>query len=128
MLPIIGVISGLVFTIALIIGGLGYFWSSFVSGKTQGVKDVNISQDRVDKTLKDIVDVQDKRFKLLEDDHKQNLKELGKLQGIISEQAKQQKWFENIFISALKAFFDENPTLATELSAKIETTKYPVNC
>lgn len=120
---IIGAIAGSVLAIALIVGGLGYFWSSFVTGKNQKEVDEDRRQDRVDKTLKDLVEAQEKRFLLLESDHKENLKQIGQLQGIISEQAKQQKWFEGIFVSALKAFFKENPHLASELKAKIDTTK-----
>jgi hypothetical protein len=122
-MAIVGIVMASIMSLGAVIFGFGYLWSRFVAGKSQQITDDSARQERVDKTLKDLVDAQERRFLLLESDHKDNLKELGKLQGVVAEQSKQQKWFEGIFVDALKAFFNENPTMAVELSAKIQTAK-----
>ena len=117
---IAGAVVGGIVLLALIIGGFGYFIQSFRSGKDQKTNEEAVRQDRVDKTLKDLVDAQEKRYLVLEQDHKDNMKQIGILTGKIEEQTKQQKWFEGIFVAALEKFFKDNPGLAFEIDGKIE--------
>ena len=113
-------VVGVVVFVGLLVAGAGFLYQSFRKGKNQATFEEESRKERVDKTLKDLVDAQERRFQLLETDHKENLKQIGRLQGIIEEQSKQQKWFEGIFISALDKFFQENPALATELNLKLK--------
>lgn len=127
LFTIIGTVVGAIVLLALIIGGFGYFIQSFRGGKdqkTQEERDVEYAEEkrkeRVDKTLSDLVDAQEKRYIQLEGDHKENIKQIGILTGKIEEQSKQQKWFESIFISALDKFFRDNPDVAHKLDGTLK--------
>lgn len=128
--PVAGTIVGAIVLLALIAGGFGYFYQSFKGGKDQRTKeqkDVDYEEekrkDRIDKTLSDLVDAQEKRYVQLEGDYKENIKQIGILTGKIEEQSKQQKWFESIFISALDKFFRDNPDVAHKLDGTLKVSK-----
>lgn len=111
-----------VVVLGVLAAGAGFLIQSFRSGKDQKSNEETTRQDKVDKTLKELVEVQEKRYLQLERDHKENIKQIGILQGTVAEQSKQQKWFESIFVSALDKFFKDNPEVANELNGKLKKT------
>lgn len=118
-LEVAGSIAGVIFTLGLLFAGVGYFLQSYKGGKDQKVNEETTRQSKLDKTLQDLVDAQEKRYLQLEIDHKENLRQIGVLQGKLEKMDEQQKWFENIFITALKDYFEENPSLAADMNSKL---------
>jgi uncharacterized protein HemX len=127
---IAGAVVGAIVLLGLLAAGFGFLLQSFRSGKDQKTAEqirIDVEEDkrkeRVDKTLSDLVDAQEKRYVQLEGDHKENIKQIGILTGKIEEQSKQQKWFESIFISALDKFFRDNPDVAHKLDGTLKRGK-----
>lgn len=120
-LQIIGAVLGSIFAIGSVIAGSGYLWSKFNGGRNQGAQE----KAELQETLKELSEAFQKKLEIVEGDYKEALKEIGRLSGIVEEQAKQGKWFESIMVEALDGFFGKNPDLAFELSKKIGTKKRP---
>lgn len=102
---------------------MGYAVAQFRQGGSKAKTDAEAAQERTEKIYKELIDAQETRFQSLEQDHRVNLQKISKLEGVVEEQNKQRKWFEEIFVSALEQYFDTNPQLANNMSTKLKKAR-----
>ena len=119
-MAIVGIVLASVASLGALIFGFGYLWSRFIAGKSQQQSDASELGTRLDGVLKDLLTAQDIKFKNADELNRANLAKISKLQGMVEEQSRQQKWFEGIFIAALDKFFKDNPALPAELTVKLK--------
>lgn len=117
---VILVTMGGVVSFGVLVAGSGYAYGKFKQGRGDAEKEVLEMQTRLETLYKETLEAQNRRFENLEQEHKNNLQQISKLEGVVQEQNKQRKWFEGIFVVALENYFRAEPKVAEQLKNTLE--------
>ncbi len=110
-----------VLLVGAILLAIAYAWSQYVTGGAKQLeeknKQVDDANDRLTKTLNDLLATQNKKIEDLQKSHSENEKEIANLKGRVDELSKKNGDLQSIINTALDRYFSEHPEEALKLAS-----------